>query len=87
MLGVMSGVCMARSWTCGRSVGSTSPGRAMLSQIGTVSGGLIWGLLVDLYWALQEPDGGFGGGEGVAGVSTCAALSMSAYAVEHKSVS
>ena len=41
MLGVMSGAYMEKSWTCVRSGNSRSPGPVMLSQIGTVSGGLM----------------------------------------------
>ena len=53
MLAVMSGVCMAKSWTCGRSGSCRSPGRATWSQIGTVSGGRIWGLLMGRCWGLM----------------------------------
>jgi hypothetical protein len=50
MLGVTFDVCMAKSWTCGNSGSCRSPERVMSSQIGTASGGLIWGLLMGLYW-------------------------------------
>jgi len=49
MLGVMFDVCMAKSWTCVNSGSCRSPGPVMLSQIGTASGGLIWGLLMGLF--------------------------------------
>ena len=41
--GGMFDVCMAKSWTCGRSGSCRSLGRATSSQMPRATGGLIWG--------------------------------------------